>query len=545
MCPRPSPRRCSSSVCRTACGIGTQANWEALCAGQSGIGPITRFDATQFSARIAGEVKQFDPLQFVDKKDVKKMDVFIQLAIAAADFAMNSLRLKGIHLAMRTGMLAAETAYDAVRAGDTSAARLKSYADAIDRSDVRRELYPVRNVHQSFSYGLMAGLAYSGLSLVTGGWWYRDPMPAHAGYEQIAKLDNYYPSNRPDPDLPVRPVKIDRQLTFDKLTNVHYSGTRHPEDQPSHLIVHDADVCGTRCRIEYGNPCTRFCPANVYEMIDTGDGTGRKRLQINASNCVHCKTCDIMQVGAAPNTRAVKVNVIAGSSVIQQVEFADPVVASGPATGGLHVQTEPSHLPVFVDGSNRGVSPVAIEDLAAGEHEVSVRTSTGVVRRSVTIQPRETTSLIVSSTAPPPDPTAVSAGWITVTSPVTLQLREGGKLIGTTESDRLMLTAGDHDIDFSNEAIGFSARRTVHVTAGKIAGTKIDLPNGTLSINAQPWAEVWIDGERIGETPIGNLSRRIGSHEVIFRHPDLGERRETVVISVGKPARIGVDLRKK
>jgi PEGA domain-containing protein len=252
-----------------------------------------------------------------------------------------------------------------------------------------------------------------------------------------------------------------------------------------------------------------------------------------------------MQVGAAPNTRAVKVNVIAGSSVIQQVEFADPVAASGPVTGGLHVQTEPSRLPVFVDGTNHGVSPVAIEALAPGQHEVSVRTSTGVVRRTVTIQPRETTSLIVSSTAPPPDPRAVSAGWITVTSPVTLQLREGGKLIGTTESDRLMLTAGDHDIDFSNEAIGFSVRKTLHVTAGKISGTKIDLPNGTLSINAQPWAEVWIDGERVGETPIGNLSRRIGSHEVIFRHPDLGERRETVVVSVGKPARIGVDLRKK
>jgi electron-transferring-flavoprotein dehydrogenase len=207
---------------------------------------------------------------------------------------MNSLRLKGIHLAMRTGMLAAESAFDAVRAGDVSAARLKSYSDAIDRSAVRRELYPVRNVHQSFSYGLMAGLAYSGLALVTGGWWYRDPMPAHAGYERITKLDDYYPSNRPDPDSPVRPVKIDRQLTFDKLTNVHYSGTRHPEDQPSHLIVHDAEVCRTRCRIEYGNPCTRFCPANVYEMVDTGDGTGRKRLQINPSNCVHCKTCDIM-----------------------------------------------------------------------------------------------------------------------------------------------------------------------------------------------------------------------------------------------------------
>jgi electron-transferring-flavoprotein dehydrogenase len=205
---------------------------------------------------------------------------------------LNSMRLKGIHLAMRTGMLAAESAFDAVRANDLSAARLKSYADAIDRSAVRRELYPVRNVHQSFSYGLMAGVAYSGLSLVTGGWWYRDPMPAHAGYERIAKVADYYPDGRPDPDAPVRPAKIDRQLTFDKLTNVHFSGTRHPEDQPSHLIVHDTDICRTRCRVEYGNPCTRFCPANVYEMVDAGDGT--KKLQINASNCVHCKTCDIM-----------------------------------------------------------------------------------------------------------------------------------------------------------------------------------------------------------------------------------------------------------
>jgi len=215
-------------------------------------------------------------------------------ALIAGDAAgfLNSMRLKGIHLAMRTGMLAAETAFDAVRAGDASAARLKGYADAIDRSEVRRELYPVRNVHQSFSYGLLPGIAYSGLSLVTGGWWYRDPMPAHAGYERVAKIAEYYPNGRPDPETPLTQVRIDRQLTFDKLTNVHYSGTRHTEDQPSHLIVHDAEICRTRCAAEYGNPCTRFCPAQVYEMVDAADGT--KRLQINASNCVHCKTCDIM-----------------------------------------------------------------------------------------------------------------------------------------------------------------------------------------------------------------------------------------------------------
>jgi hypothetical protein len=132
-----------------------------------------------------------------------------------------------------------------------------------------------------------------------------------------------------------------------------------------------------------------------------------------------------------------------------------------------------------------------------------------------------------------------------VSSPVALQLREGGKVIGSTESDRLMLPAGDHDIELSNEALGFTAKRTIRVTAGKTAATKIDLPNGTLSLNAQPWAEVFVDGERVGETPIGNLSRRIGSHDVVFRHPELGERREVVVITVGKPARVGVDLRKK
>jgi electron-transferring-flavoprotein dehydrogenase len=205
---------------------------------------------------------------------------------------VNSVRLKGIHLAMRTGMLAAETAFEALRAHDVSATKLGAYEARINDSDVRRELYGVSNVHQSFEHGLLAGLAYAGLSMVTGGWWIRDPMPARAGYQRMETLADYYRDGRPDPDTTLDPAKIDRQLTFDRLTNVHYSGTRHAEDQPAHLIVHDTDICRTRCRVEYGNPCTRFCPANVYEMVDAGDGT--KRLQINASNCVHCKTCDIM-----------------------------------------------------------------------------------------------------------------------------------------------------------------------------------------------------------------------------------------------------------
>jgi electron-transferring-flavoprotein dehydrogenase len=209
----------------------------------------------------------------------------------AAGF-MNSMRLKGIHLAMRTGMLAAETAFDAARSGDTSLAGLASYQAAIDHSAVKNELWGVRNVHQAFGYGLLPGLAYAGFSLVAEGWWIADPMPSHAGHENLRSLFDYYDGAVPPLDEPVHPVKIDRQITFDKATGVHHSGTRHREDEPSHLIVHNTDICRTTCRQEFGNPCTRFCPANVYEMVD--DGSGGKKLHINASNCVHCKTCDIM-----------------------------------------------------------------------------------------------------------------------------------------------------------------------------------------------------------------------------------------------------------
>ena len=206
----------------------------------------------------------------------------------AAGF-LNSLRLKGIHLAMRSGMHAAEAAFRAVREDDVSAARLSEYARLVEEGPIRRELYPVRNVHQSFAGGLLAGLLYSGLSLLTGGWWFRDPMPSHAGHERMRRVKQYYGAAAPEPPG----VPIDRALTFDRLTNVHYSGTRHDEDQPSHLRVADTDICRTRCIEEYRNPCTRFCPANVYEIVDADAGRG-KRLQINASNCVHCKTCDIM-----------------------------------------------------------------------------------------------------------------------------------------------------------------------------------------------------------------------------------------------------------
>jgi electron-transferring-flavoprotein dehydrogenase len=207
----------------------------------------------------------------------------------AANF-VNAMRLKGIHLAMRSGMLAAETAFEAVRDGDTSAARLRKYKGLVDASAIKTELFPVRNVHQAFEGGLYAGSIFAGLTMITGG---AMPENLHGepGHTRMRTMDEYYGLRKADILTGSNAVTPDRRRTFDKLTNVHYSGTHHDEDQPVHLLVH-TDVCHTICGEEYGYPCVRFCPANVYEMVETGNG--QRRLQINASNCVHCKTCDIM-----------------------------------------------------------------------------------------------------------------------------------------------------------------------------------------------------------------------------------------------------------
>ena len=214
------------------------------------------------------------------------------LIVGDAAGLLNALRLKGLHLAMRSGVCAAEAAFAAVRAGDPSERRLQRYTELIETGSIRRELYPVRNVHQSFKGGLAVGLVYSALALLTRGWWIRDPMPAHPGHARIQSVPEYYGHRAPDHGRTL--AQEDRGVAFDRLTSVHYSGIHHDADQPSHLIVHDTDICRTRCLEEYRNPCTRFCPANVYEIIDATDGSPGKQLKVNASNCIHCKTCDIM-----------------------------------------------------------------------------------------------------------------------------------------------------------------------------------------------------------------------------------------------------------
>ena len=193
---------------------------------------------------------------------------------------LDSQRLKGIHMAIKSGMLAAETIFEALKAGDTSAAKLSAFQKKVEASYIKKELRLVRNFHQSFQYGLLGGLFHAGLQFATGGRGLIDPLRVRPGHE------HYHKNGHP----PRERFKGDGKLTFDRLTDVYHSGTRHEEDQPCHLIVRDLDVCANRCTIEYGNPCQYFCPAAVYEPVQEKDGF---KLKISAANCVHCKTCDI------------------------------------------------------------------------------------------------------------------------------------------------------------------------------------------------------------------------------------------------------------
>jgi electron-transferring-flavoprotein dehydrogenase len=214
---------------------------------------------------------------------------------------VNTMNLKGIHYAIKSGMLAAETALEALVTGDASAKTLGVYQKRVEESYIRDDLWRSRNFHQSFQKGwfmpggLFWGMLKSGAHMLFGGRGLVERLETIPDAQHYAKVEDVYgakhASGKEPPGWARGDIKFDRKLTFDKVTDVYQSGTTHDEDQPAHLLVRDPQICVTRCAVEFQNPCQRFCPANVYEMVP--DGKGGKKLQLNFSNCVHCKTCDV------------------------------------------------------------------------------------------------------------------------------------------------------------------------------------------------------------------------------------------------------------
>ena len=217
---------------------------------------------------------------------------------------LNAARLKGIH-------------FEALVAEDYSAQTLQGFERRVKESWIAPELRRYRNFHAGFRHGRWLGMANAGLQYITGGraWGILDRDHQEAGHEAMQKLSTYgYHGD--DVAQRYKDFKFDGELTFNKVTDVYHAAVAHDEDQPAHLHVLDTNVCSTRCAEEYGNPCQRFCPAAVYEMVEVAQAgnlraeseppaaaggptisngqSPRRQLQINFSNCVHCKTCDIM-----------------------------------------------------------------------------------------------------------------------------------------------------------------------------------------------------------------------------------------------------------
>jgi electron-transferring-flavoprotein dehydrogenase len=195
---------------------------------------------------------------------------------------LNVQRLKGIHTAMKSGMLAAETIVEALAQNDVSRAVLDRYAGKVAGSWIKSELYPARNFGQALSQKGIAKFISIGAQFVSGGRGFVDPMKT---VDDAATLH----AGRLRPATEVE--GLDNTLYLDKLTGVYLSGTTHEEDQPCHLVIPDPKLCVTRCWETFRSPCTRFCPGFVYEMA-AEEGGGR-RLKLNPSNCLHCKTCEI------------------------------------------------------------------------------------------------------------------------------------------------------------------------------------------------------------------------------------------------------------
>jgi electron-transferring-flavoprotein dehydrogenase len=210
------------------------------------------------------------------------------LVVGDSAAMVNVPKLKGIHYAMKAGMLAAETVFEAFDAGDFSAQKLASYQQRVEDSYIWQDLRATRYFKEYFKDGFHVGTLKAGISFYTGGNFPGGTGQGHADYEGMRTIKQVYGSaTHPAPQ-----PKFDKQMTFGKLDDVYLSGTKHNEKQPSHLIVKDFDICHTRCKEEYGNPCQRFCPASVYEMVP--DPKDREtKLMVNFANCVHCKTCDI------------------------------------------------------------------------------------------------------------------------------------------------------------------------------------------------------------------------------------------------------------
>jgi electron-transferring-flavoprotein dehydrogenase len=221
--------------------------------------------------------------------------LFVDNALIVGDSAglVAMPALKGIHLAISSGMLAAQTSADALLNNDTSEKSLERYDTLMSKSVIHKELYPVRNFRQGFAKGLITGGLHFGTQLITGGAGFFGRLRSHADYKTTLKLSEL--KKKPFKERFKGKLEFDKVLTFDKSTDVYHSGVYHDEQQVVHLHINNKENFDAINIEQFGAPEQFFCSSEVYELHT--NKAGQKELRIHAENCMHCKTCDIKSPG--------------------------------------------------------------------------------------------------------------------------------------------------------------------------------------------------------------------------------------------------------
>ncbi len=215
------------------------------------------------------------------------------------------------------------------------------------------------------------------------------------------------------------------------------------------------------------------------------------------------------------STRSLTLSVDAATATREFVDLAPSAAAAGaaaaPGVGKLEVSTDVPGAGVAVDGVARGVTPLVLAEHRPGPHRVAIRSGGTVVNRTVTVAAGATATVVATVV-----PAGASGGWVTITSPLELQVLERGRVIGTTAAERLMLPAGPHELELVAAPLEFRTTVTTTVIVGRTVSIRVAIPDGRLSINASPWADVWLDGQPLGSTPLANIVVPIGNHDVVF-----------------------------
>jgi PEGA domain-containing protein len=281
-----------------------------------------------------------------------------------------------------------------------------------------------------------------------------------------------------------------------------------------------------------GNLTIDSRPDGSQVLVD-GEARGATPLKLALEPGAHTIT-----IRSGSDERVVPLTIAAGAEVTQYFEIkpSEPIAV----VGSLSIATDPPGARVAVDGKPRGTSPLTVGDLAAEPHKITATNDAGSVERTVAVAAGSTTSVMFAL----PKTSGPVGGWLSISAPFDVEVMENRDLIGTSGTSRIMLAAGHHELVLANRSLGYQEARKIEVTAGQTTTLRVEAPKASVSVNARPWAEIIVDGNNVGQTPIANIQVTVGTHEMVFRHPQLGERKQSVVVTAKGPNRIAADLTK-